>query len=297
MRPLRVGIQLPEIERVVPWREYVAIARAAEAAGFDSIWVGDHLIYRDDRGAERGPYEAWALLAALAAVTTHVRLGPLVACTAFTPAAILAKRAATVQDISGGRLVLGLGAGWNQGEFRAFGIPFDQRVSRFEASFDVIRRLLGGERVTAHGPFVDLDDAILLPVPQRTDLMIGSNSPRMLSIALPHVDAWNTWFIEYGNTAEGFAKLNARIDTATRDAGREPRDVARSACALIVLDRALGERPVPPGVVAIEPPMTRIAATLRELAAAGADEAILVVSPITEHSVQELGEVLALLDA
>lgn len=297
MRPLRVGIQLPEVERVVPWREYAAIARAAEAAGFDSIWVGDHLIYRDDAQVERGPHEAWALLAALAAVTTRVRLGPLVACTAFTPPAILAKRAATVQDISGGRLVLGLGAGWNEREFRAFGVPFEQRVSRFEASFDVIRRLLAGERVTAHGRFVDLDDAVLLPVPRPTDLMIGSNSPRMLSIALPHVDAWNTWFIEYGNTPEGFATLNARVDAAARDAGRDPRDVTRSACALIVLDRAAGERPVPPGVVAIEPPMSRIAAALGDLAAAGAHEVILVVSPITERSVRDLGEVLALLDA
>src|SRR3954471_16759900 len=114
MRPLRVGIQLPEVEREVRWPEYVAMARAAEEAGFDSIWVGDHLLYRGDERPERGPWEAWALLAGLAAVTSRVRLGPLVACTAFSSPGVLAKRAATVDEISGGRLVMGIGAGWNE---------------------------------------------------------------------------------------------------------------------------------------------------------------------------------------
>ena len=179
MRPLRVGIQLPEVERVVRWPEYVAMARTAEAVGFDSIWVGDHVLYRDDGRPERGPWEAWSLLAALAAMTERVKLGPLVACTAFSPPALLAKRAAAVQEISGGRLILGLGAGWNEAEFRSFGVPFDHRVSRFAASFEVIHRLLAGERVTAHGPFVDIDDAVLLPPARhRTPIMIGSTSPR-----------------------------------------------------------------------------------------------------------------------
>ena len=214
MRPLRVGIQLPEVERVVRWTEYVALARAAEAAGFDSIWVGDHILYRGDGRPERGPWEAWSLLAALAAVTERVHLGPLVACTAFSPPALLAKRAAAVQEISGGRLVLGLGAGWNEAEFRSFGLPFDHRVARFEESFEVIRRLMAGERVTLHGAFIDVADAVLLPIAaQRVPLMIGSNSPRMLSIALPYVDRWNTWFDGYGNTADGFA---ARSRSSTR---------------------------------------------------------------------------------
>src|SRR5437867_13426502 len=114
MRPLRVGVQLPEVERDVAWSEYVVMARAAEEVGFDSIWVGDHLLYRGDGRPERGPWDAWTLLAGLATVTGRVRLGPLVACTAFSPPAVLAKRAATVQDVSGGRLVRGLGAGWNE---------------------------------------------------------------------------------------------------------------------------------------------------------------------------------------
>src|SRR5258708_36264571 len=151
MRPLQVGIQLPEVERVVRWPEYVALARAAEEAGFDSIWVGDHLIYRDDGRPERGPHEAWSLLAALAAVTERVRLGPLVACTAFSPPALLAKRAAAVQEISGGRLVLGLGAGWNRTGVPGFGLPFDRRASRVEGSFEGIRPRLAGARGTIDG--------------------------------------------------------------------------------------------------------------------------------------------------
>ncbi len=281
---------------MVRWPEYVTLARAAETAGFDSIWVGDHVLYRDDGRPERGPWEAWSLLAALAAVTTRVKLGPLVACTAFSPAALLAKRAAAVQEISNGRLILGLGAGWNEAEFRSFGVPFDQRVSRFEASFDVIRRLLAGERVTATGPFVHVEDAVLLPpLGHRTPIMIGSTSPRMLSIALPHADVWNTWFDWYGNTAAGFASKNVLIDRAAIAAGRRPEEIERSACVLVVLDRASNERTVPPGVTPLEGPAPRIAQGLRDLAAAGADEAIVVASPITEGSITALGEALALL--
>src|ERR671936_1545585 len=125
---MRVGIQLPEVEREVRWPEYVAMARAAEEVGFDSIWLGDHLLYRGDGRPERGPWDIWTSLAALASVTERVQLGPLVACLAFHPPAILARMAAAVDEISGGRFVLGVGAGWNEPEFRAFGIPFDARV-------------------------------------------------------------------------------------------------------------------------------------------------------------------------
>jgi probable F420-dependent oxidoreductase len=289
---MRIGIQLPEVERDVRWPEYLAMAAAAEAAGFDSIWVGDHLLYRDG-GRERGPWEAWTLLAALAAATERVQLGPLVACAGFHPPGLLAKMAATIDEVSGGRFVLGLGAGWNEVEFRAFGIPYDHRVSRFAESFAIVRGLLAGERVTQHGRYWDADDAVLLPPPaRRPKLLIGSNGPRVLGLTLPHVDAWNTWFVDYGNRAEGFAELSARIGDAARDAGRAPGEIERSACMLVALDRAAGERPltVPP----VEGPAERIAAELRALGDAGADEVILVVSPITERSIRELAETVAL---
>ena len=272
------------------------MARAAEEAGFDSIWVGDHLLYRGEDGPERGPWEAWTLLAALAAATDRVELGPLVACAAFHSPGLIAKMAATVAEISGGRFVLGLGAGWNEEEFRAFGLPFDHRVSRFEESFGVIRGLLAGERVTLQGRYVQADDVVLLPRPaERPRLVIGSNGPRMLAATLPHVDGWNTWYDGYGNAPEGFAELNDRISSAARDAGRDPGEIDRSACVLVALEGSGDGRPATPGAPPLCGSAEEIAAKLRELAQAGANEAILVVDPISERSIHELGEVVALL--
>jgi probable F420-dependent oxidoreductase len=289
---VRIGIQLPEVEREVRWPEYVAMARAAEAAGFDSIWVGDHLLYRDDGEPERGPWEAWTLLAALASATERVRLGPLVACVAFHPPGLIAKMAATIDEVSAGRLVLGLGAGWNEAEFEAFGIPFDRRVLRFAESFAIVRGLLAGERVTLAGRHSSAHDAVLLPRPARpVPLMIGSNGPRMLALTLPYVDAWNTWYDWYGNTAEGFARLNERVSAAARDAGRDPGEVERSACVLVGLGGF--ERRAVDGATPLSGTPDRISAGVRELAGAGADEVILVVDPITERSVRELAEVVA----
>jgi probable F420-dependent oxidoreductase len=297
VRPLRVGVQLPEVERVVRWPEHVAMARAAEEVGFDSIWVGDHLLYRGDGRPERGPWDAWALLAGLAGVTERVAIGPLVACTAFRRPGLLARAAATVDELSGGRLVLALGAGWNEPEYHAFGIPFDHRVERFAEALQIIRPLLDGERVTFSGAYETVTDAVLLPRPaRRPPLMVGATGPRMLAAALPHVDAWNTWYDAYGNTPEGFAELNATIDEAARAAGRDPSLIGRSACARVVLDRAAGERPIPDEMPPVEGSADEIAAHLRDLAEAGADEAILVVSPIDERSIRVLGETLAALD-
>ncbi len=287
---MRIGVQLPEVERDVRWPEYVAMARAAEEVGFDSIWLGDHLLYGGER-PESGPWEAWTMLSALAAVTERVTLGPLVACAGFHPPGLIAKMASTIDEISGGRFVLGLGSGWNDREFRAFSIPIDKRVSRFEESFAIIRRLLAGERVDFEGRYFTAEDAVLLPPPhRRTPIMIGSNGPRMLSIALPHADAWNTWWDDYDNDPEAFAELNERISAAARDAGRDPADIFRSACVLVQAEPDAGERrarrQVPP--VAAE----QVPEHLQALAAAGADEAILVLNPITEASIRRLGELL-----
>jgi alkanesulfonate monooxygenase SsuD/methylene tetrahydromethanopterin reductase-like flavin-dependent oxidoreductase (luciferase family) len=218
-----------------------------------------------------------------------------VACTAFHPPGLIAKMAATIAEISGGRFVLGLGAGWNEEEFRAFGLPFDHRVSRFEESFTIIRTLLAGERVTLRGRYLEAEDVVLLPrlsAPPR--LMIGSNGPRMLAATLPHVDAWNTWYADYGNSPDEFAKLNERISGAARDAGRDPGDIERSACALVGLDGSSGERASTPDGA---PPLTgspdRLASALRELHDAGADEIILVLDPTSEATVRRLGDVVA----
>src|SRR6188472_1143842 len=157
-----IGVQLPEVERDVRWPELRSMAAAAEEVGFDSIWLGDHHLYRDDGRPERGPWDVWTTLAALAASTERVRLGPLVASTAFHPPGLVARMAAAIDEISGGRFVLGVGTGWNETEFRAFGIPFDYKVARFEEAFTIVRRLLAGERVSFEGRYYQVDDAVLL---------------------------------------------------------------------------------------------------------------------------------------
>jgi alkanesulfonate monooxygenase SsuD/methylene tetrahydromethanopterin reductase-like flavin-dependent oxidoreductase (luciferase family) len=259
------------------------MARAAEESGFDSIWVGDHMLYRGDGRPERGPWDAWTLLAGLAASTERVRLGPLVASTAFHPPGLIARMAATIDELSGGRFVLGLGAGWNETEFRSFGIPFDRLVSRFEESFEIIRRLLAGERVSFDGRFQRVEDAVLMPRPARpVPMMIGTSGPRMLEITLPHVGTWNAWYSWYGNTAAGFAALGAGVATAVR----------RSACVLVAVDGSAGERPFEADAPPVAP--DDLAAHLRDLAEAGADEAILVLDPITEPSIRSVATALAL---
>ena len=294
-RRLRIGIQLPEVEREVRWPEHAAMARAAEEAGFDSIWLGDHLLYRTPGGPERGPWDVWTMLSALAAVTERVELGPLVACLAFHPPAVLARMAATVDEVSGGRLVLGVGAGWNEAEFRAFGIPFERRGSRFEEAFTILRRLLDGERVTFSGRFHRTEEAVLLPPPRRRPpLMVGSLGPRVLAATLPHVDRWNVWYTEFGNRPERFAALDARLTDAAGGVGRRPGAIERSACVRVVLDRVGDERPIEEGVEPLEGSPEQIGAGLRAFAEAGADEAILVVTPITEASIRRLGEALSL---
>jgi alkanesulfonate monooxygenase SsuD/methylene tetrahydromethanopterin reductase-like flavin-dependent oxidoreductase (luciferase family) len=290
---VRVGVQLPEAERVVRWPEVAAMARAAEESGFESVWLGDHLLYRGDGREERGPWEVWTQLAGIAAVTSRVRLGPLVACASFHPPGLIAKMAASVDEISAGRFVLGLGAGWNETEYRAFGLPYDRRVSRFEESFSIIRRLVAGERVQTAGCYWSAEDLVLLPPPaRRIPLMIGSNGPRMLSIALPHVDWWNTWYDRYGNTPEGFAELNAFVSEQAERAGRAPDEVQRSTAVLVELDPQAVKRPHSDRRA--EPiPLDDLPSHLSALAEAGADEAICILRPITEESIRAVGAELA----
>jgi alkanesulfonate monooxygenase SsuD/methylene tetrahydromethanopterin reductase-like flavin-dependent oxidoreductase (luciferase family) len=184
--------------------------------------------------------------------------------------------------------VVALGAGWNEPEFHAFGLPFDHHVSRFEEAFTIIRRLLAGDRVSFEGRFHSVDDAVLLPLPARTPkLMIGANAPRMLAITLPHVDAWNTWFKHYGNTPDGFARHNNDISLAAERAGRDPASLERSACVLVGAGER-GERPRDVDAV----PAAALAEHLRSLADAGADEAILVLDPITEDSIRFAAQAL-----
>jgi len=271
---MKVGVQLPEVEREVRWPELLRLAQTAEAAGYDSIWLGDHMLYRGDGRPERGPWDAWTMLAALAASTERVRLGPLVAATAFHAPGLTARMAAAIAEISSGRFVLGLGTGWNDTEFRAFGFDTERKVARFEEAFTIIRRLLDGERVTASGGFYEVEDAVLLPPPQhRVPLMVGTTGPRVLAAAGPHVAWWNCWYSWYGNTAEGFAELTARVEGGFR----------RSACVLVSVEGGRGERPLEEDAPPVD--VEGLPAHLSALAQAGADEAILVLDPIDESAI------------
>ena len=301
-RPLRVGVQLPEVEREVRWPEVLDMVRAIEDLGFDSIWVGEHLLYRWPDREPRGPWEAWSSMAAIAAVTSRVEFGPLVACTNFHNPALLAKQANTIDEISGGRLVLGLGAGWNETEFRAFGFPYDHRVDRFEEAFTIIRTLLRDGAIDFDGRWYQVRDCELLPRgprPGGPPLMIGSNGPRMLRATVPYVDSWNSWFADTGNRPDGVPALRELVDAACRDVGRDPAAVERTVAVLVELPGGAGRLQGAYSKEAPEPltgSPTEMAAVLRAYAAHGISHVQLVVDPITVGSIRALEPVLRELD-
>jgi alkanesulfonate monooxygenase SsuD/methylene tetrahydromethanopterin reductase-like flavin-dependent oxidoreductase (luciferase family) len=301
-RPLLVGIQLPEVEWEVPFSELINMAQAAEAVGFDSVWLGDHLLY-DLAVGPRGPWEVWTSLAALAASTERVLLGPLVASAGFHEPTMLAKQAATVDGISGGRLILGLGSGWNEREYSAFGFPFDRRVSRFAEAFTIIRTLLADGRIDFAGEFYRAENCVLHPRAVRAGgppLMVGSVRPRMLSITLPFIDAWNVWWSDYGNTPGGFAELKTKVDQQAIEYGRASGSVSATCAVLVQLEGgtgrqmgSYGDRPVEP----IRGTADEVAEHIRAFAAAGAEHVQLVVDPITRDSIEWFAAMFAVLDS
>jgi alkanesulfonate monooxygenase SsuD/methylene tetrahydromethanopterin reductase-like flavin-dependent oxidoreductase (luciferase family) len=300
-RPLKVGIQLPEVERPVRWPELSELARRVEGAGFDSIWVGDHWMYR--RPAEVvGPWDAWSLLAAIAAITHRVEIGPLVTPLGFYNPAVLAKKAATVDEISGGRLIVGVGAGWYEPEFRGYGVPFEDRFSRFEEAFTILRTLLQDGAIDFEGRFFSARDCELAPRarPGGPPLMIGSTAPRMLRATIPYVSAWNAWFDETGNSPAGVAPLREKVAAACAGLGRDPAAVEATVAVMIRLpggtgrisgDGTRGSMDAPP-----EGAPEAIAERLRAYAQAGVGHVQLVVDPITAESIEALAPALDLLD-
>lgn len=300
-RPLLVGIQLPEVEWEVPFPELIRMAQTAEQVGFDSVWLGDHLLY-DLAAGPRGPWEVWTSLAALAASTERVQLGPLVASAGFHQPAMLAKQAATVDAISGGRLILGLGSGWNEREYLAFGLPFDHRVSRFAEAFTIIRSLLTEGEIDFAGQFYRAERCVLHPRPVRPGgppLMVGSTRPRMLSITLPYVDAWNVWWSDYGNTPAGFAELKAKVDQHVVGCGRPAGSVSATCAVFVQLEGGGGRQMGGYGGGTVEPvrgTALEVAEQIVAFASAGADHVQLVVDPITRDSVEWFEAMFAALD-
>ena len=216
---MKVGLSLPQTAdrggEGGSWAQIVRLARLADQGGADSLWVADHFLYRDEQ-VEIGLHESFTLLTAVAAVTTRVQVGPLVAATSFRSAGMLAKIATTLDSVAEGRLILGLGCGWHEAEYDAFGYPFDHRVGRFEEVVAAVRALLRGERVSVTGRWIELEDAVLLPRPEHEiPLLIASSGPRMLDITARLADAWQAaWFA--GPDEDFRAQRAALLETCAR---------------------------------------------------------------------------------
>jgi probable F420-dependent oxidoreductase len=198
-----------------------AMAQMAERIGLDSFWLADHLIYRYPERDENGCWEVFTFLSAVAAATSKIEIGPLVACTSFRNPALLAKMADSLDEISGGRFILGLGCGWHEPEYDAFGYPFDHRVGRFEEAMAIIAPLLREGRVDFHGKYYEVNECVLKPrgpSPTGPKLWIGSKAPRMLELTAKYADAWNTvWHIDPAVVLERYAPLKEACAKAGRD--------------------------------------------------------------------------------
>lgn len=300
-RRLKVGLQLPEVEYVASWKQHLEMARLAEEIGLDSLWLGDHLLYRYPGEQTRGPWEAWTFLSALAASTERVELGPLVLCASFRNPALTAKMAETIDEVSGGRFILGLGAGWHQPEYDAFGLPFDRRFQRFSEAFTIITDLVRTGRSDFRGEFHQAPDCEIVPRGPRAGampIMIGSFGDKVLRLTLPHVDSWNTWFADFGNTVAGLQPLMAKVDRICAEVGRDPREIERTAALLVTgpggsyrFTGAAAEL----AQVGIGGTPEQVAARLREFHTAGIDHIQIVLDPITPEAIAWLAPAIALL--
>ncbi|HVX53198.1 LLM class flavin-dependent oxidoreductase [Nocardioides sp.] len=224
-----------------PPAEIVAEARQADAEGWHGVWIADHYMPNtpDDTPSDGPTHEAWTLLPAIATATTRVRVGTLVSPTSIHHPAVLANRAATLDHLSGGRMVLGLGAGWQVIEHAAYGIelePAGARVTRFEECLRVVRSLLSQPRTTFHGKVYDVTDAPCEPKPvqDRLPILVGTAGPRMLRITARYADEWNTW-----GTPEVAAAKRRNLEAACEQVGRDPGTLHCSVNAFIALE---GER-------------------------------------------------------
>ena len=304
-RPLKVGLIVPanegELAGETPrWRDYLALARVTEELGFDSLWVPDHLLWRADDGTTSGTWEGWSLLTALAAVTARVEIGSFVSCTSFRAPALLAKMADTMDEISGGRLILGLGAGWNEPEYRAFGFPFDHRVGRFEEAVTIIHGLLRTGHIDFQGTYYAARDCELRPRgprPGGPPIMIGSTGERMLRLMARYAAVWNAFFSKKGsgNRIERIPALQAAVDAACKAEGRDPATVERTAAVFV--------NTIPGAPLVLDgfaPPLRgtadELAAELRAYAAAGITHAQLWIEPTTPAGIAAFGPVLERLD-
>jgi probable F420-dependent oxidoreductase len=275
------------------WSDLQAMARLAEDVGFDSLWFPDHVLARFPTGTY-GAWECWSMLAALAVVTRRVALGPLVSCVGFRNPALLAKMADTVDEISGGRLILGLGAGWNQVEYDAFGWPFDHRASRFEEALTIIHALLHEGYVDFAGQYFQARECALQPRgprARRLPIMVGTRGERMLRLTARLADSWNTDWVLPRNLP---SQLEA-VDAACAAVGRDPATLERTAAVRVELP-GVQHYPLDTYRGQFSGSVEELAALLRAYADAGIAHLQIWLIPGTAASIEAIAPVLDLLD-
>lgn len=256
------------------WQDTLALSQQAERTGWDGIWYADH--FMPNAADTSGPTsECWTTLAALAVAVPRVRLGPLVTGNTYRNPAVLAKMAANVDVISGGRLVLGLGSGWQENEHRAYDIPFytvGGRLNRLDEACQVITSLFANEKTTFEGKYYNLVDAPLAPKPVQHPIPLligGGGEQKTLRIAAKYANEWNVW----GDPALLRQKM-AVLDRHCEELGRDPKTIRRSAIALLALsdDASVVKRTRASGRPVLGGTAEQVRDTLGEYAAAGVDE-------------------------
>lgn len=287
---MRIGVVLPisqdEGMAAAPaYPEIRAVALAAEAAGFDSLWIYDHLLFRFD-GETTGTHEAWTVLSAIAEATTRVQLGTIVMCTSFRNPALLAKMAATLDHVSEGRLILGVGCGWHDPEYEAFGYPTDHKVGRFEEAVSVIHALIREGRADLDGRWTQVRDAVLMP-PARPDIpiLIAAKRPRMLELTARYANAWNlAWF---GRPNERLATVRADLLAACVAVGRDPATLDITVGINVRYpDLAIEGFPVGTEGEALSGSIDEVAAGLAAYAELGVAHVIANVEPATPDAIE-----------
>ena len=278
------------------WSRIRQLARFAETGGIDSVWVYDHMIFRLPGEEESGLHEAWTLLAAVAAATERAELGTIVLGTGFRPPALLAKMAATLDEVANGRLILGLGTGWHEPEYAAFGYPYDHRGGRFEEALAIIGPLTRGERVTFHGRWHDVEDAVLLPppprpsrLPGRIPILIAARGERMLRLAARHADAWNAaWF---GLPSERFTQRRAGLLAACEAESRDPATLQVTVGLTIDVEHASAGRPGAPDALPAD--VDAVATALDAWRDLGVAHVQVDLRPVAERTIEVLLEARA----
>ncbi len=281
----------PELGRAPRYTEVREMALRAEATGFDSIWLYDHLLYRSPGQPTRGIWECWTMVSALAEATRHVEVGTLVLCNQFRNPALLAKMASTLDEVSHGRFVLGVGAGWNEPEFHAFGMPFDHRVGRLEEALQIITPLLKTGHVDFAGKYYQVRDCEITPRGPRgggPPVLIGGLRPRMLGLAAQYADMWSP--MAYLNAPGSFAEPHAKLRDACMEVGRDPTTLGLTALVALSFPD-LGEPSPSPMIPAYLSGSTEdIAAAMHGYEQMGVSHLMFHCAPYTATALERLAE-------